>query len=83
MLRADALGHEVRRQRQLVVLLLEREVQGVEYLPRDVPMEIVGLEIEGVGVREQSRQALRDPRAMRIADPEVHVLDGLLSVSVR
>ena len=83
MLRADALGHEVRRQRQLVVLLLEREVQGVEYLPRDVPMEIVGLEIEGVGVREQSRQALRDPRAMRIVDPEVHFLDGLLSVSVR
>lgn len=43
--RPNSLRNKVDRKRQFVVLLLEHKVERLEHGARDVPMEVVGLEI--------------------------------------
>ena len=62
--RADALGDEVDGEGELVVLRLEHEVQCLEHRAGDVPVVVVGLEIQRVGVGEQPGQTVGDgPRS--------------------
>ncbi|GIX32204.1 MAG: hypothetical protein KatS3mg125_0160 [Lysobacterales bacterium] len=68
---ADALGDLVHRHGELVVLLLEQEVQRLEHRSGDVPMEIVGLEVQGVGVGEEPGQPLGDAGAILFADADI------------
>ena len=65
--RADALGDRVGRRPQLVVLRLEHEMQRVEHRAGDVPVEVVRLQVDGEGVREQARQPCRDLRSRSFA----------------
>ena len=53
---------------------LEHEVEGLEHRPFYVPVEVVGLEIERVGVREQAREAVRDFLPVLVADADVDLL---------
>jgi hypothetical protein len=61
-------------QRKLVVLGLEHQVQGVEHRPFHVPVEVMGLQIQRVGVGQQLAEAVRDGLAVffRYADVDVH-----------
>ncbi|CAM2144637.1 hypothetical protein PT2222_160110 [Paraburkholderia tropica] len=72
--RADALGDRVDGQRQFVVLPFEHQVQRIEHRTRDVPVEVVRLQIQRVGVREQARKTVRDLLAILVADADIHVL---------
>src|SRR5690606_12966511 len=69
----DAFGDLVHRQRQFVVLRLEHGVQGVEHRPGDVPMEVVSLQVEGVGVGQQAGQAFGDGRPVRLGNADVDI----------
>src|SRR5690606_34962176 len=71
---ADALGDLVERVPLLGVLLLEHDVQGVEHRPGHVPVEVVGLEVERVGVGQELRQLGGDLPAVLRGDADV---DGL------
>ncbi|MNE57050.1 hypothetical protein D3C80_1519960 [compost metagenome] len=51
---ADAFGDLVDRQCQFGVLPFEHQVQGVEHRAGDVPVKIVGLQVQGVSVGEQA-----------------------------
>ena len=53
---ADALGDLVHRQGEFRVLRFEHEMQRIEHRAGDVPVKVVGLEIERVTVGEQPRQ---------------------------
>jgi hypothetical protein len=57
---ADALGHFVGGQPQLVVLGLEHQVQAVELRSGDVPVEAVRLQIQRIGVGQQHGKMLGD-----------------------
>ena len=59
--RSDALSDLVDGERELVVLRLEHEVQRREHRTHDVPVVVVCLQIEGVGVGQQPRVPLRSP----------------------
>src|SRR3546814_4017055 len=50
----------VQRGPLFVVLGLEQQVQAVEHRPGDVPVEVVGLQVQGVGVGKEVRQAVGD-----------------------
>jgi hypothetical protein len=50
--RADALGHGVDRVPELGVLRHEHQVQRVEHRPGHVPVEVVGRQVQRVGVGE-------------------------------
>ncbi len=69
--RADAFGDLVHRERELVVLRLEHQMQGVEHRPRHVPVEVVRGEVQGVAVREQARQAFSDLGAVLFLDADI------------
>ena len=69
--RADALGHRVDRVPQFGVLGHEHRVQGVEHRPGDVPVEVVGRQVQGVGVGQELRQAGGDRGAVFVADADV------------
>ncbi|MND02236.1 hypothetical protein D3C83_215430 [compost metagenome] len=45
-------------------------MQRLEHRPFHVPVEIVGLEIQRVGIREQARQPLRDRLAFLRLDAD-------------
>src|SRR5512134_1920991 len=76
--RADALGDQVNRERELVVLRLEHEVQRVEHRPGHVPVEVVRLQVERVGVGEQARKAVGDLLAILRRDADVDLGGGAL-----
>ena len=54
---ADALGDGVDRVPQLGVLGHEHGVQAVEHRSRDVPVEVVGRQVQRVGLGQQLGQA--------------------------
>jgi hypothetical protein len=76
--RADAFGDEVERCPQLGVFVHEHEVQRVEHGAFHVPVEVVGLEIQRVGVGEYTRQALHDLLAILALDADVDERGGLI-----
>ena len=59
---ADALGEVVGGGEDLVRLFVEQQVVVAEFGAADVPMEILGLEIEREGVRQQPIERGRDRR---------------------
>jgi hypothetical protein len=77
--RTDPLGHEIHRQRELGVLLLEHEMQRVEHRTGDVPVEVVRLEVERVGVDQNTRQPLGDRFPVRILDADVDLFHEMRS----
>ena len=50
---ADPLGDLVHRECELVVLLLKEQVERREHRSGDVPVVVVGLEVERVGARQE------------------------------
>ena len=58
--RAGALGHLVQRVPLLGVLGLEHVVQRVEHWPGHVPVEVVGLQVQGERVGEVARKSFGD-----------------------
>ncbi|VXC70474.1 hypothetical protein MASSI9I_90384 [Massilia sp. 9I] len=70
---ADALGDLVQRIPLLGVLLLEHHVQGREHRSGDVPVEVVGLQVQHVGVREDGGQRFDDLGTVFGADSGIHV----------
>jgi len=68
---ADALGHFVGGQPEGVVLHLEHGVEAVELRARHVPMEIVRLQVQRIGVREELGQMLRDRFAVFLGDTDI------------
>ncbi|MOA30430.1 hypothetical protein D3C78_1515210 [compost metagenome] len=46
-------------------------MQGVEHRAGDVPVEVVGFQIQGVGVREQAGQAFGNGGAVLFVDADV------------
>jgi hypothetical protein len=74
--RADAFRDQIERVPQLGVLVHEHEVQGVEHRPFHVPVEVVSLEIERVGVGEHARQTLHDLLAVPRLDADVDQRSG-------
>jgi len=70
----DALGNLVQRRPLFGVLLLEHHMQRVEHRAGDVPVEIVGLEIEGVGVGEKAREFGGDGAAGRFGEADIDAL---------
>jgi hypothetical protein len=73
---ADALGDRVDGIPQLRVLGHEHFVQAVEHRARHVPVEVVGRQVERVGVGEQAAEARRDSRAVLLADADVDARAG-------
>jgi hypothetical protein len=74
--RPDAFGDGVERVPQLGVLGHEHEVERVEHRTFHVPVEVVGLEIERVGVGQQARQALRNLLAVLVSDADIDARCG-------
>ena len=72
---ADALGDLVHGGGQFGVLGLEHGVQRVELRAGDVPVVVVGLQIQAVGVCQQFGQALGHGFALLVghADVDAHV----------
>ena len=68
--RADALGDRIDRVPELRVLGHEHRMQRVEHRPGDVPVEIVGLEIERVGVGQKVAQTVGNLLAVRFLDAD-------------
>src|SRR5690606_5678212 len=69
--RPDPLRDLVDGGRELRVLLLEHRVKRVEQRPGDVPVIVVGLQIERVRVREEARQTFGDLRPILRRNPYV------------
>jgi hypothetical protein len=69
---ADALGDLVGGQPEGVVLGLEHGVQAVELRAGDVPVEIVGLQVKGIGVREEAGELFRDGFPILLGDTDVN-----------
>ena len=69
--RADALGDLVQCVPLFGVLGFEHGVQGVEHRPGHVPVEVVGLQVQGEGVGQEVRQAGRDLLAVAGGDADV------------
>ena len=69
----DALGDIVHRQCQLVVLGLEHGVQRLEHRPLHVPVEVVGLQVQGIGVCQQMGQPLGDLFTILLADTDINL----------
>jgi hypothetical protein len=55
------------------VLLLEHQVQRVEERPGDVPVEVVGLQVERVRVGQQVGQTVGDRLPVVLGDADVDV----------
>jgi hypothetical protein len=68
---ADSLGDRVHGVPQFGVLGHEHVVQAVEHRARDVPVEIVGRQVQRVSVGEQPAQACCDRGAILLADADV------------
>lgn len=68
---ANAPGDQIERVPQLSVLIHEHQVQRVENRTLDIPVKVVGLLVERVGVGQQARQALRDALAVLFSDANV------------
>ena len=64
-------GTGYHRRPQLGVLGHEHGVQGVEHRPGDVPVEVVGGQVQRVGVGQQMRQAAGDGGAVFFTDADV------------
>jgi hypothetical protein len=47
-------------------------MQRIEHGTRHVPVEVMGLEVEGVGVRQQLGQAFRDLLAVLVGNTDIH-----------
>jgi len=63
--RTNAFGYQVHGRPQLRVLRHEHCVQVIELGTGHVPVVIVGLEIEGIGVGEYARERVRDALPVR------------------
>src|SRR4029078_10776010 len=69
---ADPLGDLIHGLSELGVLRLEHEMQRVEHGPGDVPMIIVGLQIERVAVGQEAGETVGDGSAAAIVDSNVN-----------
>src|SRR5690606_12764769 len=78
--RADALGNQIDRGPQLVVLRLEHQVQRLEHGPGDVPVEVVGLQVERVGIGEEPAETLCDLEAVVLGNADVDLYGHDVSV---
>jgi len=58
-------------------------MQGVEHRTGNVPVEVVGLQVQGVGVGEQAGQAFGDGGAVLLVDTDIDFHGSLLSRLVR
>jgi len=58
------------------ILRLKHHMQGVEHGAGDVPVEIVGLEVQGVGVGEKARQFVGDGAAGGFGQADIDVHGG-------
>ena len=70
---SETVGDQVDSQRQFGVLGFEHQMQGVEHRPGNVPMEVVGLQVQGIGVGQQAGQAVGDGGAICFLDTDVDV----------
>ena len=68
---ANAPRDQIERVPQLSVLIHEHQVQRVENRTLDIPVKVVGLLVERVGVGQQARLALRDALAVLFSDANV------------
>lgn len=69
--RTDALGDDVGRAPQLGVLRHEHRMQRVEVRAGHIPVEVVGREIERVGVRQHTAQAFGNGGTVFAVDADV------------
>jgi hypothetical protein len=69
--RANPLGDRIDRVPELGVLLHEHQVQRVEHRPGHVPVEVMGRQVERVGVGEQLREAAGDGGTVGLVDADV------------
>jgi len=68
---ANPLGDGIDGDRHLGVVGLEHHVQGLEHGAGDVPVKVVGLQIERVGVGEETGKPRRDVGAVCFTDADV------------
>src|ERR1041385_5390686 len=80
---ADPLGDLIHGLGELGVLRLEHEMQRVEHGPGDVPMIIVGLQIERVAVGQEAGETVGDGSAAAVVDSNVNGHGVGLSASLR
>src|SRR6185369_12198445 len=69
---ADPLGDLIHRLSELGVLRLEHEMQRVEHGPGDVPMVVVGLQIERVAVGQEAGETVGYGSAAAVIDSNVN-----------
>jgi hypothetical protein len=72
--RADALGNQVTAFHSCAGR--GHQLQGVEHRPRDVPMEVVRGQVQGVGVRQQVRKAFGNAGAVFLGNTDVDARHG-------
>jgi len=70
---------EVDGERQFGVLHLEHGMQGLEHRTGDVPMKVVGLQVEAVAVGQQPREPRGNLLAVLVVDANVDLHASLLS----
>lgn len=56
----NPLGNRVDGQSELRVLLLEHQVQSAKYWTGHVPVKVMGLQVQHVGICQQVRKAIPD-----------------------
>jgi len=76
--RTNPFGNEVERRPLLGVLGHEHQVQAVEVGSRNVPVEVMGHQVQRVAVGQQSGEPRRDLFALAGADADADV--GFLRV---
>lgn len=71
---SDSLSHQVDGEGQLAVLRLEHQVQSLKHGASHVPVEVVSLQVEGVGVSQYPGEAILDLVAIVLTDADVDVV---------
>ncbi len=71
----NALGDEIDGDGEFGVLRLEHEVQRLEHRPGHVPVVVVRLQVQRVGIGEQASESAGDGCPFGWVDPDVDVVD--------
>ena len=73
---ADTFSDIVHRRGEFGVMLLEHRVQGLEHRATHVPVEVVRLQVQRVGIGQQTRQAVADLAAGVFANTDIDTRCG-------
>ena len=70
---SNALGNQIDRQGQLRVVLLEHQVERLEHRAGDVPVEVVGLQVQRVAVGQKFGELVGELLPIPLGDANVYV----------